>query len=158
MKRLSFPFASYWFNVIFNKDKIESSRFSLKPEFKPFFEEEKNLFVRRIAAGLEEYLLTGQFRSDEFQLNLGIYPPFFRRVYAELMKLPPGQTITYKELASRAGSPNAARAVGQAMMRNRHQLFIPCHRVVGARWIGGWSGIPGLKEFLLFLESKQRRV
>lgn len=157
MKQVSFPFASYWFNVSWMGEKIESSSFSLKPEFKVFSEGDDPLAVK-IAARLQEYLQTGKFYSGDFKLNFEAYPPFFRRVYGELLKLSSGQTITYKELAQRAGSPYAARAVGQAMKKNRHQLFIPCHRVVAAHGVGGWSGLPGLKEFLLFLESRKETV
>jgi len=59
-------------------------------------------------------------------------PPFRQRVYQALREVPPGRTIGYGELAQRAGSPAAARAVGQAMAHNPLPLLVPCHRVVGA--------------------------
>lgn len=72
-------------------------------------------------------------------------PPFFKRVYRELCKVPAGQTISYAELARRAGSPGAARAVGQAMARNPHPITIPCHRVVASSGkLGGYSGPGGV--------------
>ncbi|HOD33979.1 MAG TPA: MGMT family protein, partial [Holophaga sp.] len=66
----------------------------------------------------------------------------------------PGETLTYGELAARAGSPRAARAVGQAMRRNPLPILVPCHRVVGERWSGGYSFGQGLatKRRLLDLE------
>jgi len=51
--------------------------------------------------------------------------PFVRRVYDVVRRIPPGQTRTYGEVARAAGRPGAARAVGNAMARNRVALFIP---------------------------------
>ena len=62
----------------------------------------------------------------------------------------------YGQLASRAGSPNAARAVGNCMANNRIPLLIPCHRVVGANGeLGGFSAAGGtdLKRRLLNREA-----
>jgi|GEM_PF-3274616 len=56
------------------------------------------------------------------------------------MQIPCGQTRTYAWLAARAGSPLALRAAAQAMRKNPWPLVIPCHRVVGARDIGGYGG------------------
>lgn len=57
---------------------------------------------------------------------------FQRRVIACCRAIPPGATLTYGEIAHRVGSPQAARAVGGVMARNRVPLVVPCHRVVGA--------------------------
>jgi methylated-DNA-[protein]-cysteine S-methyltransferase len=69
--------------------------------------------------------------------------------------IPHGRTMTYGQLASRAGSPGAARAVGGAMGCNRYPLIVPCHRVVGSGNIGGFSASRGieLKLKLLRLEG-----
>ncbi len=63
---------------------------------------------------------------------------FQRRVWTEMLRIPRGQTLSYGELAQRIGS--APRAVGQACKRNHLPLFIPCHRVVAASSLGGYSG------------------
>ena len=83
---------------------------------------------------------------------------FRRRVWSKLRALPPGERLSYQELAQRAGSPRAARAVGTAMRENPAPLFIPCHRVVAAKGLGGF-GAAGLelKARLLRLESPQAR-
>lgn len=81
---------------------------------------------------------------------------FRRRVIAETRRIPWGSTLTYGELAARAGSPQAARAVGTVMSSNRFPFVIPCHRVVGsAGGLGGFTapGGVGLKERLLLMES-----
>lgn len=83
-------------------------------------------------------------------------PPFHRKVYTALCEIPAGKTITYAELARRAGSPGAARAVGQAMAKNPFPIIIPCHRVVaGNGKLGGYSGRGGVatKRALLELEG-----
>lgn len=64
--------------------------------------------------------------------------PFQFRVWLELVKIPFGATLTYKDLASRVGS--AARAVGGACRANPFPLIIPCHRVVSTSGIGGYAG------------------
>lgn len=55
---------------------------------------------------------------------------FRQRVWQALRSVPGGDVITYQELAARAGSPSAVRAVGTAMAVNAVAPFVPCHRVV----------------------------
>ena len=57
---------------------------------------------------------------------------FQNRVWAELLRIPYGETCSYGELARRLGSPHAARAVGLANGRNPFSIIVPCHRVIGA--------------------------
>ena len=64
---------------------------------------------------------------------------FAGRVYAAVAQIPRGETLTYKQVAARAGSPNAARAVGNLMKLN-YNPKIPCHRVVRSdRKIGQYN-------------------
>jgi methylated-DNA-[protein]-cysteine S-methyltransferase len=82
--------------------------------------------------------------------------PFGRKVIAELRKIGYGESASYADLAERAGSPRAARAVGRVMATNRIPLILPCHRVVGAGGrLGGFSAPQGteLKRQLLALEG-----
>jgi len=58
--------------------------------------------------------------------------PFQKKVWGELPRIPRGQTISYRELAERVGSPRGFRAVGQANRRNPVPIIIPCHRVIAA--------------------------
>ncbi len=64
---------------------------------------------------------------------------FSERVYSVVAKIPKGETLTYKEVAARVGSPRAFRAVGNILNKN-YDLKIPCHRVVrsGGK-IGGYN-------------------
>ena len=57
---------------------------------------------------------------------------FQRRVWEALQAVPPGETISYGELAARLGSPRAVRAVAGACAANPLAVAVPCHRVVGA--------------------------
>ena len=67
--------------------------------------------------------------------------PFFHACRRFAQAIPCGATISYVELARRAGSPAASRAAGQAMRRNPTPIVVPCHRVVAANGtLGGFSG------------------
>jgi methylated-DNA-[protein]-cysteine S-methyltransferase len=61
---------------------------------------------------------------------------FQKRVWAELLKIPPGKTVTYGELAKKLNSH--ARAIGQACKANPLPITIPCHSVVGKNNVGGY--------------------
>ena len=100
-------------------------------------------------------LLDGEpARFEDLPLDLSGLPPFQRRCLEVLRSTRPGEILTYGELAARAGSPRAARAAGQAMRRNPLPILVPCHRVVGEGWSGGFSFGQGLttKQRLLDLE------
>jgi len=107
---------------------------------------------RRAFRELEEY-----FAGRRATFTLPLAPrgtPFQLRVWAELRKVEYGGRVSYGELAKRAGSPAAARAVGGAMNKNPLAIFIPCHRVVGSGGsLTGFGGGLPLKEKLLGLES-----
>lgn len=82
------------------------------------------------------------------------YP--YSAIYSEVRKIPYGETRTYGQVGSALHvSP---RLVGLAMKRNPTPLIIPCHRVVSRNGIGGFSPDPDLKEVLLSLEQKNKRV
>jgi methylated-DNA-[protein]-cysteine S-methyltransferase len=90
-----------------------------------------------------------------FDLNLAPAGTNYRRkVWAALCDIPPGETRTYGDIARIAGG--AARSVGQANGSNPIPILIPCHRVVAASGIGGYTGGDGLttKRFLLQLEAR----
>ena len=73
--------------------------------------------------------------------------PFQQRVWAALQMLPCGEPRSYGELARRLNS--AARAVGGACRANPIAIMVPCHRVVAAQGLGGFSGATGGPELLL---------
>jgi methylated-DNA-[protein]-cysteine S-methyltransferase len=108
----------------------------------------------RVARALSAYFDAG--KSPALMLRPG-GTAFQQRVWEALRMVPAGKTATYGELAARAGSPRAARAVGQACARNPIPVLIPCHRAVGASGPGGWSGLAGAKEWLLAHEASGRK-
>jgi methylated-DNA-[protein]-cysteine S-methyltransferase len=79
--------------------------------------------------------------------------PFEQRVWAAMQDIPYGKTRSYGDLAGATDS--APRAVGRACGRNPIPIIIPCHRVLGKGWMGGYSGAGGLKtkQVLLTLEG-----
>ncbi len=88
------------------------------------------------------------------RLDLTGLSTFDSAVYRVVAAIPPGETLTYGEVAAVAGSPGAARAVGNAMARCPLFPAVPCHRVVRA--VDGWSGWGGdvaLKRRLLEAEA-----
>jgi methylated-DNA-[protein]-cysteine S-methyltransferase len=102
---------------------------------------------------LDEYF---EGRRHEFDLSLDLraIPDFHVTVLRELAKVPYGTTTTYGTLAKQVGRPQAARAVGTVMNRNRIPIVLPCHRVVGANGsLVGYAGGLDLKERLLRLEG-----
>jgi methylated-DNA-[protein]-cysteine S-methyltransferase len=81
------------------------------------------------------------------------HAPFRRAVLEKLREVPRGATVSYGELAARAGNPKASRAVGSACARNPVPIVVPCHRVVRTGGdIGSYGGGPEMKRFLLELE------
>jgi methylated-DNA-[protein]-cysteine S-methyltransferase len=79
--------------------------------------------------------------------------PYRRRVWQALRDIPYGHTRSYAQIAASAGG--SARSVGQANSCNPIPIIIPCHRVVAASHLGGYSGGEGLltKRYLLALET-----
>ena len=120
-----------------------------------------NAALQRVDAGRDAFLaprvravadaLAGKKAKVEVDL-LGT--AFQKKVWDALMRIPPGQTRSYAEIASQLGAPNAARAVAGACARNRIAVLVPCHRVVrGDGSVGGYRwGLP-LKRRLLQREG-----
>lgn len=78
---------------------------------------------------------------------------FTEQVREVVRNIKPGSVMTYKEVACLAGSPRAARAVGN-IMRNNYDPTVPCHRVVSANGVGGYNrGGSKMKEAMLQKEG-----
>ena len=104
------------------------------------------------AAQIDEYFTGGR---TEFVLPLNATgTEFQKRVWAELLKIPYGETRTYKDIAKAAGNEKGSRAVGGACGKNPIMLIVPCHRVVGTSGaLTGFAGGIEVKEKLLQLEK-----
>lgn len=93
---------------------------------------------------------------DDIPLDLSQQPEFHQKVYRRLVKLPPGQTVSYGKLAELIGAHGAARAVGTAMSTNPIPIVVPCHRVVKSDGsLGNYSALEGplSKRHLLEMEG-----
>ena len=102
---------------------------------------------------LDEYF-DGRRQAFDLSVDLREVTPFTERVLTELSRVPFGQTATYSDLATRAGNPKAARAVGMTMNRNPIPIVLPCHRVIGADGsLVGYAGGLERKVALLTLEG-----
>jgi methylated-DNA-[protein]-cysteine S-methyltransferase len=102
---------------------------------------------------LEQYF-EGDRRRFDVPVDWALTTGFFRKVLRATARIPYGQVRTYTEMATRAGSPRAYRAAGNALHSNPIPIVVPCHRVVHAD--GGLAGYGGgieRKEYLLTLEG-----
>jgi methylated-DNA-[protein]-cysteine S-methyltransferase len=82
--------------------------------------------------------------------------PFQRAVWAELLRIAPGATCSYGEIARRLGVPSASRAVGAAVGSNPVSVIVPCHRVVGSTGsLTGYAGGLARKTSLLRIEAER---
>ena len=118
----------------------------------PLVHVETNEQIAGLADDLRRYL-AGERVSFGVRLDLSDVTDWQRRVLMRCAEIPYGVLITYGELAEAAGSPGAARAVGQAMARNPVPIVVPCHRVVAACGkLGGFTAGLEWKRRLLRIE------
>jgi methylated-DNA-[protein]-cysteine S-methyltransferase len=114
--------------------------------------------VATVIAQARRYFAGERIDFSAIGLDLSHIDPFRRSIYDALRKVGFGETVTYGELAKRAGAtqPQAAQDVGVAMARNPVPLIIPCHRVLAAGGkLGGFSaaGRTEAKQRMLALEG-----
>lgn len=112
-----------------------------------------NSFTDRVYREIIEYI-KGERKVFDIDLDISRCSAFQSRVLRELMKIPYGETRTYKQIAIAVGNAKASRAVGMANNRNPIHIIIPCHRVIGTSGsLTGYAGGLDIKEFLLNLEG-----
>lgn len=110
--------------------------------------------LSKAASSVRAYLNGRTVDFKKLTVDWSDYRPFAVRVLKRLREIPPGRTASYQDLARSAGCPQAARAVGGVLHRNRLPLVVPCHRIVSRN--GGWGGFSGglrMKKRLLKLEG-----
>ncbi len=112
---------------------------------------QENNVIRLAISQISEYL---DGNRTQFSVPLRLEGTDFRmKVWNEMCRIPYGDTITYKELAHRIGSPAGFRAVANACGANPFPILIPCHRVVASGGKhGGYTGGIDIKLALLELE------
>jgi methylated-DNA-[protein]-cysteine S-methyltransferase len=150
--------------VVQGPDGLVRVAFEDEPEDRVLAEVAAELGPRIIGSdrelGTERDALSGYLEGDRTALDLPVdlrlmAAPFRRLVLDTLHRdVHRGETITYGELATRAGNPRAARAVGTACARNPVPIVVPCHRVLpGGGGLGNYGGGPARKRALLELEG-----
>ena len=97
--------------------------------------------------------IAGRRLDDALPLDLH-GTEFQQEVWNQLLRIPPGKTRSYLDVAQAINRPRATRAVAQACGANPVAVVVPCHRVVMSDGsIGGYSGLPGVKQALLAAEG-----
>jgi methylated-DNA-[protein]-cysteine S-methyltransferase len=116
-------------------------------------------FGRRVDFGFGEVTrqLEDYFAGERCEFDLPMRADgdeFHRNVWAQVARIPYGETATYGDIAAAVGDPVLARDVGAAVGRNPLCIFLPCHRVVGKNGkLTGYAGGFKRKQFLLDLEK-----
>jgi methylated-DNA-[protein]-cysteine S-methyltransferase len=130
--------------LYFREGRMEMSPqadWRLEPEAEPFV---------RVVRQLQEYWAGAR---RDFDVPLRPHgTPFQERVWRVISGVPFGETISYGDLAARAGSPGASRAAGLATGRNPISIIVPCHRIVGTNGslTGYGGGLPRKRALLEF--------
>ncbi len=89
-------------------------------------------------------LLSGEARDlRDIELDMGGIGAFEGKVYAIARDIPPGETLTYGDIAKQLGDVALSRGVGQALGRNPFPIIIPCHRILAAGGKTGGFSAPG---------------
>jgi methylated-DNA-[protein]-cysteine S-methyltransferase len=115
----------------------------------------QNKLTGMAAKQIEEYIAGKRKRFELPLLPEGT--AFQKLVWRELVKIPYGETRSYRQIASQTGNAAASRAVGMANNKNPIPIIIPCHRVVGSNGsLTGYAGGLELKKHLLELEERYR--
>jgi methylated-DNA-[protein]-cysteine S-methyltransferase len=159
---IDFTAGNFRCTLLWSPTGVREFHFRRKGRHKRAPEIKSSSTVRRLpsfvveAVGLLELYFSGR-RADmsAVPLDLGGIGSFSRRVYREVRKIPYGETASYEEIARRAGSAGAPRAVGMCMKKNPLPIFIPCHRVIRKnREPGGFSSSGGARMKVRLLRAE----
>jgi methylated-DNA-[protein]-cysteine S-methyltransferase len=112
-------------------------------------------WIRKLVDRLQAYAAGRDESFADVPVDLDHLSAFQQRVVLACRAIGRGKVRTYADLADAAGSPGAARAVGNVMAKNRYPIIIPCHRVVGsAGSLGGFSARDGIHTKRRMLEME----
>jgi methylated-DNA-[protein]-cysteine S-methyltransferase len=131
---------------------FSDGKHALRPQSDWKFDAEHPV-LRQASQEITEYL---KGERTDFSVPMHcVGTKFQREVWRQIARIPIGETISYTELARRAGAVNAVRAAGTATGSNPICVIIPCHRVVRkGGTLGGYAGGSDRKKELLRMESK----
>ena len=115
--------------------------------------------IRRVIDRVVALISGEKVMFGDVALALDSVPDFHRKVYEVALAIPPGETLTYGEVARRTGEPGAAQAVGQALGKNPFPIIVPCHRVLAANGrTGGFSAHGSVETKLKLLSIERART
>jgi methylated-DNA-[protein]-cysteine S-methyltransferase len=127
------------------------------PKQRDWRRDARNALLLRAKRELAEY-----FAGKRTHFSVALDPqgtPFQRSVWKQIAKVGFGKTLSYGELAKRAGHPGSARATGAATGRNPIGIIVPCHRIMGANGsLTGYAGGLHRKRALLALEGARQNL
>ena len=131
--------------------RLESQKKRLEKIFEDKIEPGNHSLINEVSKQLDSYF---EGKLKRFSISLDIRGTDFQiQIWKLLTKIPFGETITYGELARRAGDIKKVRAVGGANGENHIAIIIPCHRVIGANGsLVGYGGEVWRKKKLLDME------
>src|SRR5262245_51254834 len=116
-------------------------------------------WIRELAGRLQSYAAGHDECFDNVWVDLAHLSAFQTRRLRACWRIGRGRVRSYGELATTAGAPGAARAVGNVMAQNRYPIIVPCHRVVGsAGSLGGFSARDGISMKRRMLEMEGAEV
>ncbi len=135
-------------NLTMHGDRVTSVTLSDEPPSIPYSEDHP--YLTRII----DHIATGMDGMRDIPLDLQV-TPFARDVLEQLRMVPPGEVVTYGEIARRLGKPNASRAVGTACAKNPVTIIVPCHRIVPkSGGVGNYTSDGGPKVKVKLLERE----
>lgn len=116
-----------------------------------------NVYITQCIAELDEYFTQ---KRKEFTVPLDIQGTTFQNtVWQALLKIPFGETRSYKQIAENIGNLLAIRAVGTTNGKNKIMILIPCHRVIGSNGsLIGYAGGLERKQWLLNFEKQNKGI
>ena len=116
-------------------------------------------FAVEAIAGVKALMADGTTDLSHISLDLTDIPPLHARIYEIARAIPPGEVLTYGEVAERAGDKNLAREVGRALGLNPFPPIVPCHRILAASGkTGGFSAPGGVETKMRLLNVERARV
>ncbi len=119
------------------------------------FDDEKSAFTDDIFSQLMDFMdgKTKQIKCKHLQKGTD----FQEKVWSAVSKIPYGEVQTYGDIARIIGHPQAMRAVGTAMSKNKLMLIVPCHRVVSASGkLTGYGGCVQMQAHLINMEQQSK--
>lgn len=135
---------------------VEATRARLRRRWPGAIESEPSADAQRAIDRVLALLGGEAIDLADVPLDLDGVPEFHRKVYDVARTIPPGQTLTYGDIAKRLGVPREAREVGQALGRNPVAIIVPCHRVLAANGkMGGFSANGGVATKRRMLEIER---